>query len=309
VAQREWTEPGLGGRVTAIFPARRDWHRQDVDAFKDPSIHWNHHLGRFVMLLNRAIERNWKQEGIYVSFVRDLANPAGWTKPHKILGDLRFDQWYTSIIGLDRAGVRRTSWLAGRHGCSCVGNRNGRSRSWAGENPGQPEHARSTGRHANGAAPRLWPTGSGGRGCGFFSSGQSLDHPRMKPRSDPMFRRVPLFRRDDASIQRGGPAPLAGGHFEPRQGGNLRTLARRKANAISDVLRTRPVADSGMRGFEIPFFASKPSPGRTDFKNPAVGRAVPFLRFRVFFSLSRFQKPFSIAWRAHSAPEIAWSKG
>ena len=108
-----WTEPGLGGRVTAIFPARQDWHRPDVDAFWGPSIHWNHHLDCYVMLLNRAIDRNWKQEGVYVSFNRDLANPRGWSGPRKILEGLRSDQWYPSILGLDTA-KRETDKLAGR---------------------------------------------------------------------------------------------------------------------------------------------------------------------------------------------------
>jgi hypothetical protein len=109
----EWTEPGLGGRATAVFPARQDWHRPDVDAFWGPSIHWNHHLGQFVMLLNRAIDRNWKQEGVYVSFNPDLSNPTGWTPPQRIVGNLRADQWYPSVIGLDSAR-RETDKLAGK---------------------------------------------------------------------------------------------------------------------------------------------------------------------------------------------------
>ncbi len=109
----QWAEPGLGGRVTAIFAARQDWHRPDVDAFWGPSIHWNHHLDRYVMLLNRAIDRHWKQKGVYVSFNRDLANASGWTEPRKILGDLRPDQWYPSVIGLDNAR-RETDKLAGK---------------------------------------------------------------------------------------------------------------------------------------------------------------------------------------------------
>jgi hypothetical protein len=110
---QNWTEPGLGGQVSAIFPARQDWHRPDVDAFWGPSIHWNHHLNRYVMLLNRAVDRNWKQEGVYVSYSQNLANPAGWTDPQKVLGDLRPDQWYPSVIGLDSA-KRETDKLAGR---------------------------------------------------------------------------------------------------------------------------------------------------------------------------------------------------
>lgn len=50
-----WNEPGLGGRATPIFPAAIDWHRPDADAFWGPSIHWNTHLGTYVILLNRAL--------------------------------------------------------------------------------------------------------------------------------------------------------------------------------------------------------------------------------------------------------------
>lgn len=106
-----WSEPGLGGRVSAILPAGQDWHRPDVDAFWGPSVHWNQHLECFVMLLNRAVDRHWKQEGVYVSFNRNPGNPAGWTAPRKILDGLRPDEWYPSVMGLERGG---TDKLAGR---------------------------------------------------------------------------------------------------------------------------------------------------------------------------------------------------
>ncbi len=108
-----WNEPGLGGRFTPIFPAAVDWHRADADAFWGPSIHWNTHLRQYVVLLNRAIDANWTQEGIYVTFNPDLANPTGWTAPQKILGGLGKDQWYPQVLGLDKA-QRETDKLAGR---------------------------------------------------------------------------------------------------------------------------------------------------------------------------------------------------
>ncbi|MDP2897483.1 MAG: hypothetical protein Q8Q12_13160 [bacterium] len=109
----EWSEPGIGGYVTPIFPAKTDWHREDVDAFWGASIHWNTHLGQYVILLNRAIDKNWKQEGVYVSFNRDLSNPTGWTPPKKILGGLRADGWYPQVIGLSKEN-RETDKLAGK---------------------------------------------------------------------------------------------------------------------------------------------------------------------------------------------------
>lgn len=108
-----WHEPGLGGAVTPVFPARVDWHQADADAYWGPSLHWNHHLRQYVMLLNRAMDKDWTQEGVYISFNRDLTDPGGWSAPRKILGGLRKDQWYPQIVGLD-AARRETDKLAGR---------------------------------------------------------------------------------------------------------------------------------------------------------------------------------------------------
>jgi hypothetical protein len=103
----------LGGHVSPVFPARIDWHRADADAFWGPSVHWNHHLGQYVMLLNRAKDKDWSQEGVYVCFSRTLANPLGWSAPVKILDGLRRDQWYPQVVGLD-AARQETDKLAGR---------------------------------------------------------------------------------------------------------------------------------------------------------------------------------------------------
>jgi len=108
-----WGEPGLGGRVTPIFPAMIDWHRADADAFWGPSIHWNSHLRQYVLLLNRAQDYKWTQEGVYVSFNRDLANPSGWSAPQRILAGLKADEWYPQVIGTD-ATKHETDKLAGR---------------------------------------------------------------------------------------------------------------------------------------------------------------------------------------------------
>lgn len=109
----QWRSPGLGGWVTPIFPARVDWHRADADAFWGPAIHWNTHLGQYVMLLNRAKDANWTQEGIYVSFNRDLANPAAWSEPRRILEVTRADGWYPVAVGLNQA-KRETDKLCGK---------------------------------------------------------------------------------------------------------------------------------------------------------------------------------------------------
>ena len=113
--QGTWSEPGLGGHVTPIFPAAIDWHQSDADAFWGPSIHWNTYLKTWVILLNRAKDKDWAQEGIYVSFNRGLAEPSGWSKPLKILDarELEKSKWYPQVVGTDSA-ARESDKLAGR---------------------------------------------------------------------------------------------------------------------------------------------------------------------------------------------------
>jgi hypothetical protein len=64
------------------------------------------------MLLNRAVDKDWRQEGIYVSFGRDLADPGCWSAPVKILGNLAKDGWYPQVVGLN-SRQRETDKLAG----------------------------------------------------------------------------------------------------------------------------------------------------------------------------------------------------
>lgn len=110
-----WNQPGLGGLVTPIFKVTIDWHRADVDAFWGPSVHWNTHLKTFVMLLNRARDKDWGQEGIYVSFNSQLDNPAGWSKPEKLVDapDLEKSKWYPQVMGMD-ATAHETDTVAGK---------------------------------------------------------------------------------------------------------------------------------------------------------------------------------------------------
>lgn len=107
-----WDQPGLGGNVAPIFGVRTDWHREDADALWGPSIHWNTHLGQYVMLLNRAIDQAWKQEGVYISFNPEVADPKGWTEPVRIMA-ASGSQWYPQVVGVgEPAGG--TDKLAGR---------------------------------------------------------------------------------------------------------------------------------------------------------------------------------------------------
>lgn len=97
-----WTEPGLGGRVSPIFPARASWQRADTDSFWGPAVHWNTAMETYVILLNHACcAPGWPQEGIYMSFNSDLGNPAGWTEPARILRDIGWAPgYYPQVIGL-----------------------------------------------------------------------------------------------------------------------------------------------------------------------------------------------------------------
>ena len=59
------------------------------------------------MLLNRAKDTSFKQEGIYVSFSPRLDDPRLWAPPQKILSG---GSWYPQVIGLeDGSGTDRTA--------------------------------------------------------------------------------------------------------------------------------------------------------------------------------------------------------
>lgn len=94
--QGAWSQPGVGGLNTPIFQAVASWSSQWPDAYWGPSIHWNTHLQQYVILMNHANGGFWSQEGIYVTFNRDVSNPNGWSTPREIVvgGD-----WYPQVLG------------------------------------------------------------------------------------------------------------------------------------------------------------------------------------------------------------------
>ena len=57
-------------RGTPLVAPTQAWHDGDdkVDAFWGPSVHWNTAIEQYVMLLNRAKDESYTQEGIYVSY-------------------------------------------------------------------------------------------------------------------------------------------------------------------------------------------------------------------------------------------------
>jgi hypothetical protein len=94
-----------------LVPSRMPFHDRDDagDVFWGPSIHWNTYLNQYVMLLNRAKNDYFEQDGIYVSFSPTLADPSRWSAPVKILTGVG---WYPQVIGeQEGAGTDR---IAGR---------------------------------------------------------------------------------------------------------------------------------------------------------------------------------------------------
>ena len=81
-----------------IFPTTRSFHARSVDGFWGPSVHWNTFLKQYVMLLNRARDGEFAQEGIYLSTARSLDDPTAWSAPLRILSGGR---WYPQVIGTD----------------------------------------------------------------------------------------------------------------------------------------------------------------------------------------------------------------
>jgi hypothetical protein len=105
--------------ATPIFPASLSWHGVDaVDALWGPAVHWNTHLGQYVMLLNRAINSDWTQEGVYIAYAPRLDEPRIWSDPQKLLDG---GSWYPQVIGLEfgsgtdkLAGERARFFMSGR---------------------------------------------------------------------------------------------------------------------------------------------------------------------------------------------------
>ncbi len=122
----QFSEPGVGGDFTPIFPAKVDWHGGNADIFWGPAIHWNTYLNMYVILLNHAIDSKMTQEGIYITYNSDLANPKGWNEPQRILDrdgimkairGFRLDQsngWYPEVIGTQKGETDKLCGRAGR---------------------------------------------------------------------------------------------------------------------------------------------------------------------------------------------------
>lgn len=116
----EGTETWLHPSGTPLSPPAKPWHDGHVtaDVFWGPSVHWNRYLERYVMLLNRARDEYFNNEGIYVSYARTLSDPRAWSAPQKIMHG---GGWYPQVAGLEPAtgsdkdaGQRARFFLTGR---------------------------------------------------------------------------------------------------------------------------------------------------------------------------------------------------
>jgi hypothetical protein len=104
-----WTEPGMQGRDSAIFPATVSWQLPNTNSYWGPSVHWNTYLQKYVVLLNHSCcSPRYPQDGIFIAYSGDLANPKGWSAPVRLISD---PGWYPEVIGLDTNGSDR---LAGQ---------------------------------------------------------------------------------------------------------------------------------------------------------------------------------------------------
>jgi hypothetical protein len=94
-----WAMP----QPTPIFPTLEPFHDGDtkVDVFWGPSIHWNTYLDRYVMLVNKAKDENFGEEGSYIAYNAELSDPAGWSTPLRII---KGGQWYPQVVGLEGDG-------------------------------------------------------------------------------------------------------------------------------------------------------------------------------------------------------------
>jgi hypothetical protein len=87
--------------ATPLVRARQPFHDRTAtnDVFWGPSIHWNTYLRQYVMLLNRAEDDQFGQEGIYISYSPTLSDPAQWTAPALLKSG---GGWYPQVIGEER---------------------------------------------------------------------------------------------------------------------------------------------------------------------------------------------------------------
>ncbi len=116
----EWTAPGLTGRgiPAPAFAAKVSWHEAGTDAFWGPSLHWNTHLQKYVMLMTRTADSSFNNSGIYIAYADRLEDPRAWSTPRLLIEG---GAWYPQVMGLQRG--RGTDTLAGQYARFFMGGR------------------------------------------------------------------------------------------------------------------------------------------------------------------------------------------
>ena len=131
-----WTEPGVGGHFSPRYPSRIDWHRDDADIHWGPSIHWNTHLERYVILMSRAVDTKMTGDGTWMFTADDLEDPASWGEPVRIIPRERISSltaggrvcngtthgWYPQVMGVEPGGTDTQCGRVGRLFLSGVSN-------------------------------------------------------------------------------------------------------------------------------------------------------------------------------------------
>lgn len=119
-----WAEPGLGGKLTPVWTARRDWHQPDADLYWGPSVHWNTYLKTYVVLMSRAVSSGMKGDGTWISYNPQIEEPSGWSSPAQLLtaAEVR-----TATRGADVTNASNYGWYP-----QIIGTRRGESDKLAG---------------------------------------------------------------------------------------------------------------------------------------------------------------------------------
>jgi hypothetical protein len=102
-----WTEPGLGGATTPLLVNVGDAHglNAPTDFWWGPSIHWNRHLERYVILLSRSTNGQFTTNGPanWVMYGTDLTDAGSWTAPVPVVFPNGYEGgWYPVVIGTEK---------------------------------------------------------------------------------------------------------------------------------------------------------------------------------------------------------------
>ena len=79
--------PGTTASATPLAAAREPWHdgNTEAEASGGRRSTGTRYLERYVMLVNRARNESFDNEGIYVAYAATLDDPGGWSTPRKLM--------------------------------------------------------------------------------------------------------------------------------------------------------------------------------------------------------------------------------